>query len=300
MAGWAGQIADRFSKSKVLIVTKSFEILTMIFALFALQATSMPMLLGVLFLLAAQANFFSPAKYGILPEILPEADLSRANALLELTTFVAIVIGGGFGTLLFEHWKHEQWKMSAFLIALAVIGSLISLGIPKVKPSPSTEPFHWNPFAEIVHGFGILRKDRAMALTVAGISFFWFFGGLIQLNLVDPEGILPHCILLKLKFRNEYYARLFLKRLQSVVTFDETTILLKPVADPFAITPSSKTFGIYDIVWMPFFSMFFPYLVGLKPSSTLSPTTGAFWISVTVSIIAIAVLKFVAASLEKR
>ncbi|HEU0119295.1 MAG TPA: acyl-[ACP]--phospholipid O-acyltransferase [Bryobacteraceae bacterium] len=183
-AGWAGQLADRFSKSKVLIVTKSFEIVTMIFALFALQATNMPMLLGVLFLLAAQANFFSPAKYGILPEILPERDLSRANALLELTTFVAIVIGGGFGTLLFEHWKHEQWKMSAFLISLAVIGSLTSLGIPKVKPSPSTEPFHWNPFAEIVKGLGILRKDRPMALTVAGISFFWFIGGLVQLTLV--------------------------------------------------------------------------------------------------------------------
>lgn len=184
MAGWSGQLADRFSKSKVLIVTKSFEILTMIFALFALQATSMPMLLGVLFLLAAQANFFSPAKYGILPEILPERDLSRANALLELTTFVAIVIGGGFGTLLFEHWKHEQWKMSAFLIGLAVLGSLFSLGIPKVKPSPSTEPFHWNPFAEIVKGFGILGKDKPMALTVAGISFFWFIGGLVQLTLV--------------------------------------------------------------------------------------------------------------------
>lgn len=183
-AGWAGQMADRFSKSQVLVVTKSFEILTMIFALFALQATNMPMLLGVLFLLAAQANFFSPAKYGILPEILPERDLSRANALLELTTFVAIVIGGGFGTVLFEHWKHEQWKMSAFLISLAVIGSLCSLGIPKVKPSPSKEPFHWNPFAEIVHGCRILAKDRSMALTVAGISLFWFIGGLVQLTLV--------------------------------------------------------------------------------------------------------------------
>ncbi|MFN0103993.1 MAG: MFS transporter [Bryobacteraceae bacterium] len=183
-AGWAGQLADRFSKSQVLIVTKSFEILTMILALFALQAANMPMLLAVLFLLAAQANFFSPAKYGILPELLPERDLSRANALLELTTFVAIVIGGGFGTLLFEHWKRDQWKMGAFLISLAVIGSLISLGIPKVRPSPSKEPFHWNPFAEIVRGFGILGKNRPMALTVAGISFFWFIGGLVQLTLV--------------------------------------------------------------------------------------------------------------------
>jgi acyl-[acyl-carrier-protein]-phospholipid O-acyltransferase/long-chain-fatty-acid--[acyl-carrier-protein] ligase len=183
-AGWAGQLADRYSKTRVLIITKSFEVLTMVFALFALQATSMPMLLGVLFLLAAQANFFSPAKYGILPELLPERDLSRANALLELTTFVAIVMGGGFGTLLFEHWKHEQWKMSAFLIALAVIGSLCSLGIPRVLPSPSKERFHGNPFAEIISGCRILAQNRPMALTVAGISLFWFVGGLVQLALV--------------------------------------------------------------------------------------------------------------------
>jgi acyl-[acyl-carrier-protein]-phospholipid O-acyltransferase/long-chain-fatty-acid--[acyl-carrier-protein] ligase len=183
-AGWAGQLADRCSKSRVLIVTKSFEILTMIFALFALQAASMPMLLGVLFLLATQANFFSPAKYGILPEILPERELSRANALLELTTFVAIVLGGGFGTLLFEHWKYEPAKMGALLIALAVIGSLCSLGIRRVKPSPSTDPIHFNPFTEIARGLEILRQDRPMALAVAGITLFWFVGGLIQLTLV--------------------------------------------------------------------------------------------------------------------
>jgi len=184
MAGWAGQMADRFSKSQVLIITKSFEILTMIFGLFALQATSMPMLLIVLFLLASQANFFSPAKYGILPEILPERDLSRANGLLELTTFLAIIVGGGLGTVLFEHWKHEPWRMGALMIGLAVIGSLFSLGIPKVKPSPSTEPFHWNPFTEIIHGFRILANDRPMALTVGASTLFWFIGALVQLNLV--------------------------------------------------------------------------------------------------------------------
>ncbi len=183
-AGWAGQLTDRYSKTTVLVVTKSFEILTMILAMFALQAASMPLLLGVLFLLAAQANFFSPAKYGILPEILPERDLSRANALLELTTFAAIVIGGGFGTLLFEHWKHEQWKMSTMLIGLAVVGSLCSLGIPRTQRPAKREAFRVNPFADIVKGLRVLRGDRAMALTVAGISLFWMVGGLVQLALV--------------------------------------------------------------------------------------------------------------------
>ena len=82
-AGYAGQLADRFSKTRVLQITKAFEILIMGVGMVALYAGSIHMLLAVLFLLAMQANFFSPAKYGILPEMLSEAQLSRANGLLE-------------------------------------------------------------------------------------------------------------------------------------------------------------------------------------------------------------------------
>ena len=85
-AGPAGQIADRFSKTRVLQITKAFEIAVMVFGVFALMAHRIDMLLVVLFCLAAQANFFSPAKYGILPEITGEEQLARANGLIELST----------------------------------------------------------------------------------------------------------------------------------------------------------------------------------------------------------------------
>jgi acyl-[acyl-carrier-protein]-phospholipid O-acyltransferase/long-chain-fatty-acid--[acyl-carrier-protein] ligase len=91
-AGPAGQIADRFSKTRVLQFTKLFEIPVMIFGIFALLNHSIDMLLVVLFCLATQANFFSPAKYGILPEITGEEQLARANGLIELSTFAAIVL----------------------------------------------------------------------------------------------------------------------------------------------------------------------------------------------------------------
>ena len=100
-AGWSGQMADRFSKSKVLISTKAFEILFMLVGIVALTSGRIEYLLVVLFLLALQANFFSPAKYGILPEILPESDLPRANGLLEMTTFAAIVLGASIGTSMY-------------------------------------------------------------------------------------------------------------------------------------------------------------------------------------------------------
>jgi MFS family permease len=179
-AGPAGQIADRFSKTRVLQFTKLFEIPVMIFGIFALMAHRIDMLLVVLFCLATQANFFSPAKYGILPEIMGEENLARANGLIELSTFAAIVLGTGAGALLFAHWKQTPLYMGLTLLAIAVVGSLTSLGITKAAPAGSTVPFRWNPFHEVWIGMGSLRANRSMLLTVGGISYFWFIGALLQ------------------------------------------------------------------------------------------------------------------------
>ena len=63
----------------------------------------------MLFLIALQATFFSPAKYGILPEMLPDRDLSRANGVLEMSTFVAIVLGTAIGGFMFDAWRDQLW-----------------------------------------------------------------------------------------------------------------------------------------------------------------------------------------------
>jgi acyl-[acyl-carrier-protein]-phospholipid O-acyltransferase/long-chain-fatty-acid--[acyl-carrier-protein] ligase len=179
-AGPAGQIADRFSKTRVLQVTKAFEILVMVFGIFALIHHSIYMLLVVLFCLAAQANFFSPAKYGILPEISGEAQLARANGLVELSTFAAIVIGTGLGAFLFAWWKDTPLYMGLTLLGIALVGSLTSLRITMAPASSSREPFHWNPFHEVWIGARKLAGERPMWLTVAAISYFWLIGALLQ------------------------------------------------------------------------------------------------------------------------
>ncbi len=183
-AGPAGQLADRFSKTRVLQSTKAFEILIMLTGIGALLSHRIEPLLLVLFLLAMQANFFSPAKYGILPEMLAEAQLSRANGLLELTTFVAIVVGTSFGTLLFEHWQGAPLKIGLTLLVIALAGSAASLRITYTPASGSREPFHWNPLHEVVIGVRSLWKRRALWRTVIGISWFWFLGGLFQMALL--------------------------------------------------------------------------------------------------------------------
>ena len=183
-AGYAGQLADRYSKTRVLQYSKAFEMVTMAFGIVALMAHSLPLLLVVLFMLATQANFFSPAKYGILPEMLDEARLTKANGLLELSTFAAIVFGTSVGSLLFARWKGEPMVMGGMLLGIAVVGSLASLFIPKVAASGNHQPFNLNPLGDVWAGTKRLLRERALWLTVAGISWFWFLGALFQMTLI--------------------------------------------------------------------------------------------------------------------
>ena len=183
-AGHSGQLADRFSKTRVLQITKSFEMVIMAMGIWALMSARIELLLVVLFLLATQANFFSPAKYGILPETMSEAQISRANGLLELSTFVAIVIGTSFGSFLFEHWSAQPLRMGLTLFGLAVAGSLLSLHIQMAPAAGSTEPFRWNPFYEVIAGSRTLWQRKPLLLTVIGISWFWFIGALFQMALI--------------------------------------------------------------------------------------------------------------------
>lgn len=183
-AGHAGQIADRFSKTRVLQITKALEIVTMLLGLSALLMNRIELLLGVLFLLATQANFFSPAKYGILPEMMSEAELTAGNGLVEFSTLAAIVLGTSFGSFLIALWKNDPWKLGGTLLGIAIAGSLCSFGITRVQASGSSEPFHWNPFYEIWLGWQRLRQNRALALTILGLSYFWFAGALFQMAVL--------------------------------------------------------------------------------------------------------------------
>src|SRR5215470_4338727 len=96
-SGYSGHLSDAVSKRRVLIGVKALGIA-------AFFTTSMEFMLVVLFLMALHSTLFSPGKYGIVPEMLPDSELSRANALLEMSTFVAIVLGTSIGTFLFTQW----------------------------------------------------------------------------------------------------------------------------------------------------------------------------------------------------
>lgn len=182
-SGYSGHLADRFSKRRVMIGVKIFEIAAMAAGLATFFTENLAWMLVVLFMMALHSTIFSPAKYGYVPELLPEEDLSRANALLEMTTFVAIVLGTSLSSLLSAYWASTLWKLGTAMLGVAVIGFFASLRITSTAPAAEREPFRWNPLAEVITGTKHLLADRPLWLTVIGISYFWMLGALFQLDL---------------------------------------------------------------------------------------------------------------------
>lgn len=106
--------------------------------------------------------------------------MTRANGLVELTTFAAILLGTAAGAVLFAHTKGTPLYMGLTLLGLAIVGSLISVGITKAPASGSREGFFLNPFQEVWIGTRSLLRNRPLWLTVAGMTYFWFVGALMQ------------------------------------------------------------------------------------------------------------------------
>lgn len=182
-SGYAGFFADRFSKRTVLIIVRASSILSMIFALLALSLHNTAFMLAILFVIASQAAFFSPAKYGILPEIVPLSALSYANGLLQTTTYVAILFGGICGGILVSVWADALYKVGIALVLISLLGTWCSFGIRKV-PAASSRPLAVNPWAEINDGFKQFFKQPLLFWVVMAIAYFWALGLAMQVNLV--------------------------------------------------------------------------------------------------------------------
>lgn len=179
-SGIAGNIADRYNKRTVLIVTKNLEVLTMVLALIILPMEVFWLNLILLFLLATQATFFSPAKYGFLPEIFSEQDLSRANGIVEMSTYTGIVLGLFLGGLLFSLFAHAQHILSYILFTLSVIGAAFVFASPHTTYPGANHKISYNPWSSIIAGSKKIYANTMLSLTVGGISWFWYLASLLN------------------------------------------------------------------------------------------------------------------------
>ena len=132
-SGIAGQLGERFDKTRILKSVKALEVAIMLVASIGFLQHRVELLLFALFMMGVHSTFFAPAKYGLLPQVLSAAELVGGNAMLETGTFLAILLGTLAGGVLAGH-SNTAWIAGA-LVFIACIGFATSLAIPWPRPS---------------------------------------------------------------------------------------------------------------------------------------------------------------------
>jgi acyl-[acyl-carrier-protein]-phospholipid O-acyltransferase/long-chain-fatty-acid--[acyl-carrier-protein] ligase len=185
-----GYLADRFSKRSVILGTKLAEVLVMGMALGGMAMGSLPIMLAALFLRGIQSACYSPSKFGMLPEILPEKLLSWGNGVLELGSFAAIISGTVAGTTLYAVLSERLGYAGVILFVVTLAGVAVSSTLPRVRAAGSTKPFRMNPLGELTEEWKSFRKDRTLFLAILGNTYFFLLAMLLQLAVDDYGNII--------------------------------------------------------------------------------------------------------------
>jgi acyl-[acyl-carrier-protein]-phospholipid O-acyltransferase / long-chain-fatty-acid--[acyl-carrier-protein] ligase len=180
----AGFLSDRFSKMRVALWAKALEIMVMALSFWAFYARSEIFLAGVLFLMGLQSALFGPAKYGILPEMLEDKDLSNGNGILQMSTFLAILGGTLLAGPLLEKTRDQLHLASLVFVGLAALGTLSAFFITPVPASGAREKFDWNPARQFLRDWREASRDPVLTRCLLGIGAFWMIGAIFQMDLL--------------------------------------------------------------------------------------------------------------------
>ena len=172
----AGQLADKLEKSRLIRWIKLLEIAIMAIGLAGFWRRDLTLLFTALALLGVHSTLFGPVKYAILPQTLKPDELIGGNGLVEMGTFVAILIGTIVGGLVVAIEGNGPVLAGAVALAVAIAGYIASRFIP---PLPAVDPglaINWNPFSETWKNLRIAHGNYVVWQSMLGISWFWFYG----------------------------------------------------------------------------------------------------------------------------
>ena len=179
----AGQLADKYEKSRLFRAIKLLEVALMLLAGFSFVAEQYELLLVVLFLMGCQSTLFGPVKYAYLPQQLETHELIGGNALVESGTYMAIILGLLFGGIAAGVDDGGRTILAGSLVAFALAGYLASRQIP---PGSAADPglrIDWNLPAVSWRIVGFARERKSVFLAILGISWFWFYGSVVTLQV---------------------------------------------------------------------------------------------------------------------
>ncbi|MFQ5937684.1 MAG: MFS transporter [Acidiferrobacterales bacterium] len=179
----AGQLADKYEKSRLIRWVKLLEIVIMLCAAVGFYLQNVPLLIGLLFLMGTQSTLFGPVKYGLLPQVLKDEELVGGNALVETGTFLAILLGTIGGTQLIGMGEIGIGVTAATVVVVAALGYLVSWRIPSIASADPELRINWNPITETWRILRFAYSSRTVFLSILGISWFWFVGAMYVAQL---------------------------------------------------------------------------------------------------------------------
>ena len=183
LSATAGQVADKIEKSRLIRLIKLFEIAIMVIGFAGFWLSSLALLFTALALLGVHSALFGPVKYSILPQHLSTDELVGGNGMVEMGTFVAILLGTIAGGLVVAIEPNGALYAGVLAILIAVAGYLVSRGIPL---TPAVDPglrINWNPIAETARNLALARTNIVVWRSMLGISWFWFYGAIYLAQL---------------------------------------------------------------------------------------------------------------------
>ena len=176
LSATSGQLADKFEKSQLIQWIKLFEIAIMTLGLIGFWRHDLTLLFTGLALMGVHSTLFGPVKYAILPQHLKPDELIGGNGMIEMGTFVAILLGTIAGGLIVAVEGSGPVLAGVVALGVALAGYLVSRAIPH---TPAVDPglaINWNPFSETWRNLRLAQDNRVVWLSMLGISWFWFYG----------------------------------------------------------------------------------------------------------------------------
>ncbi len=183
-SGWGGYLADRYAKRNVIITSKMIEFFILILICGALYLKDFYSTIITFLLIMSKSAFLMPAKDGIIAEITSPHQLSRANGLVQMSTFIAVIFGTIIAGTVSSIWGANTLPISIILVTLGGLGWWASYFIVHTDPVKSVGNFPLNPWYDIGEGFKKLRQSRMLRTSFCGSFWFWMTASLCQINLL--------------------------------------------------------------------------------------------------------------------
>ncbi len=191
LAPIAGWISDRYSKTRVLRAGALMQVCVLALILWAIKIESFTLGIVGFGLLALQSTILSPAKKGIVKEMMGSEKLGFASGMLELSSVLAICVGQILSGFWFDSrmaeigspWEAVYWPI-LLLFIFSIPAYLVSYSL-KVYPSPVKRPFKTSIIWEHLGQMKDLLGDSKIRLSALAIAFFWFIGGFINIAAIQ-------------------------------------------------------------------------------------------------------------------